>query len=234
MKYLILLLTSMLMASFASAVQAASVSKELGSLGANKKLLKRARAVRARNKIRIVQKRAVDRKLRFEAHLGYGVMAGGDPYVDSSQLGVNFDFHITPRWSLGTRYSLYRNRLSSEGERIFSDASTNNPFRDVYDYADSSFLGTVSWYPLYGKVNMFDIKVVQFDIYALAGAGQIQLERSGSQPMWTAGGGLGFWLNNHISSRFEIRYQAYEDTIGTNVSRDIEQTIFSFNIGVLL
>ncbi|MCB0421989.1 MAG: outer membrane beta-barrel domain-containing protein [Bdellovibrionales bacterium] len=229
-----LLIVTLLSVMFAIPVFARSVSEEMGELGANKKLLERARAVTAKNRIRIVQKRAVDRDLRLETHLGFGKLAGGDPYVDSSQLGINMDFHFTPRWSLGARYSLYRNRLTSEGERIFNDASTNNPFRDVYDYANSSILGTVSWYPLYGKVNMFDIKVVQFDIYTLAGAGQIDLERSGSQPIWTVGGGLGFWLNNHLSSRFEIRYQSYQDTLSNNAKRDIEQTLFTFNIGVLL
>ena len=213
---------------------ASTVSDEMNSLGANKKLLRRARAVTARNRIRIVQKRAVNRDLRFETHLGLGMMAGGDPYIDSNQLGLNFDFHINPKWSIGTRYSLYQNKLSSEGERVFNQATLNNPFRDVYDYASSSLLGTITWYPLYGKVNLFDVKVVQFDIYTLAGAGQIQLESSGTQPVWTVGGGLGFWLTQHLSTRFEIRYQAYQDTISNSIKRDIEQTIFTLNIGFLL
>ncbi len=220
--------------SFSFSSFAISVSGELDSLGANRKLLKKARAVHSKKRIRIVQKRAVDRNLRLEAHTGLGYLAGGDPYVDSSMLGVNLDFHINPRWSLGVRYSRYNNSLSSEGERVFKDVSKNNPLRDVYDYSISSTMGTITWYPMYGKFNLFNVRVVQFDIYTLAGAGTVELASSGNQPIWTVGGGIGLWLSKHISTRFEIRYQSYQDTLSTNVTRDIDQTIFGLNIGFLL
>jgi outer membrane beta-barrel protein len=85
---------------------------------------------------------------------------------------------------------------------------------------------------MYGKINFFDVSVVQFDIYSLAGAGTMQLS-SGSTPTYTAGGGIGFWLSQHVTSRLEVRYQNYQDTVYTG-SRNLNLIVANLGLGVLL
>lgn len=234
MKTLILTLVTLMIAG---QTVMADVSDDMNGLGGNKELIRRAKAMDPKNKVRVVQNRTVDRDFRLEVGLNYGMVAGGDPYVETNNLGVNLDFHINPHWSIGGRYYNSSNQLSSEGKRVFNAAqaaqNNNQPYeRPEVDYASNTYLGVINWYPMYGKLNLFDLGIAQFDIYLLGGGGQVQL-RSGTSPTYTAGIGMGFWMTQHFSTRLEARYQTYQDEIHSG-SRQLDQTIISATVGFLL
>ena len=233
-KWSMLIVSSLLVSTSLSAES--KLMKNLGSLGANKKIIKRVNELDPKNKIRVVQKRAVDRNNRFEISTGYGMIAGGDPALSSKVLNANVEFHLNPNWSFGLRYSSYDNDPSSHQESLLEQASNNpqllNTIRSDIDPAKQSSMFTLSWYPLYGKMNMMDMGIAQFDIYTILGLGKIELE-SGSSNIHTLGAGLGLWINNYINTRLELRYQGYKDQISTG-ERNIDQTIFSASIGLML
>lgn len=223
----------------------ASVSGELESLGSNREVRERAYALENRARIGIVQGRAVDRNMRFELGGAFGPSVFGDPYVSTQNLAARVDFHINPQWSLGVQYTRNLNALTAEGKRRFDQARADQQTIGTYTipqvtYPQESVLGLINWYMLYGKMNLFDWRVVQFDLYATAGFGQINLATdirdttlSEWTNLWTGGMGIGFWLSQHLSSRFEIRYQGYEDKVYTG-TRNINQAVATFGLGVLL
>ncbi|MCC7405238.1 MAG: outer membrane beta-barrel domain-containing protein [Bdellovibrionales bacterium] len=229
------LLKLLILAAFvvpASLSQAGDLQNDLGSLGGNKDILKRARALDPKNRLQVVQNRLVDRNFRLELAAQYGSIAGGDPYLNTDNLGAQLEFHINPRWSVGARYYSYSNSLSTEGQRRADSARAGRePFFDS-DSAIQSYLGVITWYPIYGKLNFFDWSVAQFDIYALAGGGQMELE-SGNTGTYTFGAGIGIWLSQHVSTRFEVRYQGYEDQVYSD-KRKLDLTVVSAGIGFLL
>lgn len=239
MKRLSLLLASL----FAlNAYAAGDLTSEMDALGANRELMKKAKAIDPKNRVRVVQNREVDRYFRLELGVNAGMVAGGDPYVNTNLLGGQLDFHLTPRWSLGARYLNSSNSLNAEGKKVFDDAEArrrngdNNFRRPGVDFAKDTWLVVGNWYPMYGKVNLFDVSVAQFDIYILGGAGQVTLG-SGSAPVYTAGGGLGIWWSQHFSTRLEARWQGYQDKIFDGISttsRDINQTLLTATVGFLL
>lgn len=210
--------------------------KDLDSLGSNQGIAERAKAIDSRNRVRVVQNRTVDRTMRLEMAMSYDVGTGGDSYVQTNNIGGMADFHINPYWSVGARYYKSGNQLTSEGERqeenyrLHKDDGALQP--DIH-YPDSTTLGVISFYPLYGKLNFFDQGVTQFDMYVLAGYGQIKLDNTTS-PTWAAGGGVGIWWSQHLTSRLEARYQSYQDKLLDGSSRDQNIMAFSLAIGVLL
>lgn len=213
-------------------------SKDVDHLGGNKALLEMAHAIDPENRARIVQKRAVDRYNRVELGVNYGSQFGGDAYVRTQNLGVSGDFHITPRWSIGARYYDYGNDLTAEGRRAFSEAEEayssggrTYVIPDV-DYALRSMMAVVNWYPIYGKTNLLDRSIAQFDLYFLAGGGQIELS-SGWTSLATAGIGIGVWINNHLTTRAEIRTQGYQDEIISGPRR-IQATTATIGLGWML
>ena len=235
MKKLILTLTSLLVVLGPLAL--ADVSEDMEGLGGNKELIRRAKALDPKNKVRVVQNRSVDRDLRLEFGINYGMVTGGDPYVNTRNLGANLDFHINPHWSIGARYYNSSNELSSEGKRVFESARAAHAAGTYYerpdnDFASDTYLGVINWYPIYGKLNLFDMGIAQFDIYVLGGGGQVKL-RSGMAPTYTGGAGVGFWMSQHFSTRFEARYQTYNDQIHSG-SRQLDMTIISASLGFLL
>jgi outer membrane immunogenic protein len=223
--------------ALAQSASSSSASERLQSLGGNKDLLKKTKSLDPANRFRIVQKRAVDRTWRMELGANYGIANGGDPYVDTSAWGAFADLHISPRWSVGVRHMENRNALTAEGRRVYEEAEGRGRNADPFappaiDFPLSSTLGVLSFYPIYGKMNLFDQMVSQFDLYVLAGAGQVKLN-SGSTATWTAGGGVGIWWTNHFSTRAEVRYQNYTDQIFSG-PRDVNQVISTFSVGVML
>lgn len=219
--------------------KAASVSQDMDSLGANQELLMKARAMDPGNRVRVVQNRKVDRNWRFELGLNYGMVAGGDSYLNTNNLGGQIEMHVNPRWSVGARYYNSSNTFTSEGRRVYNEAAARSANKQEYtifdsDYVKSTTFGTISFYPIYGKMNLFDWAITQFDMYLMAGYGQVQLG-SGSSPTWTAGTGFGIWLTSWMASRLEVRYQNYHDKISsTSADRNLDLMVVTGSIGFLL
>jgi outer membrane beta-barrel protein len=211
------------------------ISKDFDSLGGNEALYKRAKALDPKNKVSIVQKRVVDRTMRLELGINYGIVGGGDSYLNTQNVGGNLDFHISPYISVGGRFYNSYNHLTAEGQDIFSRAQElKNQGINNYEIPDlnqpqQTALATVSVYPIYGKTNLFDAAVVQFDFYALAGYGGIKLSKTGWTDAITGGGGMGLWLSQHVASRIEGRWETYAD-----VDRRINAGIFTVGVGLLL
>ena len=221
----------------AASVSHADTSSDLDSLGSNRQIVRRAQALESQSRVGVVQGRTVDRNWRLEIGGNYGPVAAGDSYLNTQNLGAQVDLHITPQFSLGVRYEKAFSSLTQEGQNQFQAAQAarqaGGDFRipDI-DPPKSSLLAVANWYMFYGKMNFFDLSVVQFDIYSLAGYGQMTLQ-SGTTPTWTAGGGIGFWLTQHLTSRFEIRYQNYTDQVYTG-SRSLNLIAANLGFGVLL
>lgn len=235
----LLILIATLMAFNAGATD---LNSEMDALGANKDLMRKAKAIDPENRIRVVQHRDVDRYNRLEIGVGMGLAEGGETYVDTSLLGLQADYHFTPHWSLGARFYNDNNSLNPEGRKVFADVDARRANGDVnfrqpgIDYAKNEWLVIGNFYPIYGKLNFFDSSIAQFDIYLLGGAGQIALG-SGSSPVYTAGLGIGVWLTQHLSTRFEARWQEYKDHPFDGVDyyrRTIDQTILTATIGFML
>lgn len=243
MKFLLLAgalsLTSPLLAQAKSrtSTKRINVSQDVDNLGGNKALVEMATALDPNNRARIVQNRQVDRNLRLELNVNYGGVAGGDPYLRTQKVGVAGEFHFNPRWSLGVRYNDYGNQLTAEGDRVFQEARENNAHSrpgvvpDI-DTPQNSVLGVLSWYPIYGKTNLMNLGIAQFDMYLLAGGGQMTLD-SGTTSLATAGAGVGFWVSQHFSIRTELTYQNYKDRIFSG-ERNIHTVNGQIGIGLLL
>lgn len=208
------------------------------SLGSSQPILKKAKALDNKNKVRVVQKRAVDRDLRLEISSHYGLVSGGDSYIRTQAAGAQVELHINPQWSLGFRYDSYINALTAEGTQVSNEAAAaiaqgNQAKLPEINFPTSSQLGTVSWYPIYGKLNLFDQAVTQFDVYLMAGAGVIKLDSAQNSPLFSLGSGVGLWLTQHISTRFEIRYQSYKDNVYAS-DPQINLMSLQFALGFLL
>lgn len=232
MKKVILLTLAL---SFSVAANAKSLKKDFDTLGDNKVFAERVKEMDQDKKVRIVQNRIVDLHNRFELGGSYGYNAGGDSYVTTQHLGGLLDFHFSPKFAMGVRYQHYYNELTNEGRAQYDAAkaaNNNSPEFAGIDFPKEMGLLTLSYSPIYGKLNLFDMSVAHFDIYVLGGFGKVTLD-SGDSNVLAGGLGTGIWVTQNFSARFEARYESYKDLIGTfNRSQSNIQGLFS--IGILL
>lgn len=211
-----------------------SLLKDFDSLGGNDVLFEKAKALHPETTVRAVQNRVVPRRKRLEIAPEYANVFGGDPYNKTQNVGANLHFHFTPQWSVGVKYNYAFNKLSSEAEAMMSDQLVNEGRAIVadVDYPKSQYMALLNWYPFYGKMNLWDLGISHFDVYTILGYGQMQL-RSGSTPTYTAGGGVGFWLSQHLTARAEVRYQSYKAKHYTGETA-MNTTVLGLQIGYLL
>lgn len=215
-----------------------NVSQDVDTLGGNEELLKMAQSLKSQTRARIVQERIVERRNRLEIGVNYGGVIGGDSYLKTQALGFAANFHFTPRWSLGVQYADYSNDLTDEGKRVFAqyrgqrDANGAPAYAVDVDYPLNSTMAVINWYPIYGKTSFLDMGITQFDLYLIAGAGQIELS-SGSSPLYAAGVGVGAWLTKNLSLRGEIKYQTYKDQPITG-SRNLNTGSANIGMGWIL
>ncbi len=202
----------------ASALSAnADVEKDFDGLGGNKILLDKAKAINPGTEISVVQDRTVSRRNRWELAPEYSGSFGGDAYVKTINAGLNVHYHLNPHWSFGVKYNHSFNKLTSEGEAVIGRAledyknNSANPTANVpeINYQKEEKMVFTNWYPVYGKMNLLDLGVAQFDAYGLAGLGSVTL-RTGDVSSYSLGGGLGIWWSKKFSTRAEMRYQTYK------------------------
>lgn len=209
------------------------ILKDFDSLGGNKDLLQQVGEGQARMSTQVVQERIVKRRNRLEIAPEIGMVVGGDAYNSTTNYGANLHFHINPHWSLGAKYLYHTNKLKPEGEYIINDvAATGKGQIPDIDYPKSETLALINFYPIYGKMNLLDAGIAHFDVYALAGYGTAAL-KSGNKSTWAAGGGVGFWWSQHLSTRLELYYQTYEAT-RYNGPAKMDLTVASVQMGILL
>ena len=211
-----------------SLIAHADIMKDFDSLGGNDVLVNRAKALEPDKDVKIVQNRIVDRRWRNEFSLGYNNVVGGDAYLQTQMLNLDYHLHINPHWTVGARYFSAFNQLSREGEYLLT---ADNLVADV-DQPESGYEVVGNFAPIYGKLNVFDMGVVQFDIYGLASFGNITL-KSGDTSTYSVGAGIGLWISQYISSRVEIRQRFYQAQ-RTSGPVDIETTSIGFSLGYLL
>ena len=221
--------------------QAIDLLQDFDTLGGNATLLKKLKSgPQGGRGLRIVQNRLVDRTNRLELFSDYKYTSRGNSYLDSTSAGAALHYHFTPHWSLGFKYNHYYNKLTAEGENIVQEAQEVeriNPNIKValipeINWPLSSMMASLSYYPIYGKVNIFNRGIVHFDIYGTLGAGRMTL-RQGESFTYAAGVGFGLWLSQHISGRLEYNYQAYQAEYLLGV-REQKINTLSFGLGLLL
>lgn len=229
----------------AQAAQAAGDGSALSdadfdSLGGNKIFLEKAKALQPEENMTIVQNRTVPLTHRVELAPEFSGTFGGDTYSRTKSFGLNALYHFNPRWAVGAKYNYSFNDLTSEGRSLVEQANADRlanpenptvPFPSV-DYPTSEALALVNWSPIYGKLNLMDKAIAHFDFYLVGGYGQVALS-SGPTDTYTAGGGLGFWLTKHFSTRVEMRYQNYKAKYFES-EKDMDLAIASVQMGWLL
>lgn len=194
----------------------AQVQQEIDSFGGNESLYKKAESLNPEIKTAAIQNRFVNRTYRFELAPEIGGVFGGDSYNKSNDFGMNAYFHLSPNWAIGAKYSFFSNKLTPEGQTMIdraNEAVAANPANPSFLYPQvvfpkSEMMGSVTWYPIVGKLSFGSWGVAHFDTYFLAGYGTLQLN-NGSTTQTALGAGLGFWLTQHMTTRFEYRAQNY-------------------------
>lgn len=214
------------------------ILKDFDELGGNKILYERLKKLgKGKQKIKIVQKRAVNRKGRHEVSFRMETSLIG-AYVKTFKWGGGYSYHINPYFSLSLRGEKSVNTLTKEGEYVLDEGEKvwRESVEDIGFIPDMSWerhsLGVYgSWYFIYGKMNVFERFVAQFDMYTILGGGMTYLRRE-KTPFGSLGIGTAVWISKKMSSRLELFYRSFtSDTLIKK--RRVYKPYISWSMGYL-
>lgn len=228
-------LISLAFISLSLCANAGDIMEGFDSLGGNSELYEKAKAVHPEKDVKIVQGRTVSRKFRHEFAPQVASFVGGDAYLSTDTLGLTYHFHINHHWSVGVNYFYAFNSLTSEAKALISNGlqpKLTEPLVPDLDEPKQGYLATVNWYPIYGKMSLYDMGISQFDFYLTAGAGTMELASS-EKSTYTYGAGLGVWISQHLTGRLELRRQTYETQRFTG-NHTMNLTVLGLSLGYLL
>ena len=234
MKQIILLLIFFVPSLYASD----GILEDFDSLGGNDTLLQKVQALTPESRIKIVQQRIVDRFNRHEFSPEIGLISGGNSYFDTSFVALAYQYHINPHWSVGLKYNYYLNELTLEGDELINQAIENinegNELTSIpeMNWPKQSYIAQLNWYPIYGKLNIYDKGVVHFDMYTILGVGQMDLRR-GETMIYQIGFGTGFWISQHLTTRLEYKYKTYDVEYYAGTENTMVHD-FSLSLGYML
>lgn len=151
-----------------------------------------------------------------------------DSHIETKTAGINYRFHINSRWSLGTSYTEYENKLSSAGKKLFDDQR----ILPDSDFAIKSVDAFVGFNTVYGKLRLTEKQIVYFDHYISLGYGHIDLA-SGETQLYSADTGFAFWIGKKASFRIGAKNEFFRQKKITG-NKNAQATMGYLEIGYLL
>lgn len=171
------------------------------------------------SEISVIQKRFLPKTERFQFYIGLATIAN-DPWFFGVGLGGRFGYSFRENMSLELNYTFLGN---SEKDAV-KDLKKENSVNTDSIVSAKSYLGLdFVWSPIYGKLSLFNKRIVPFDMYFSGGVGQTGLTnaRTTSATSFHAGTGQIFAMSKSVGLRWDLSFsffQAQPNSTGTGAA----------------
>lgn len=162
------------------------------------------------SEVSVIQRKFLPKTERFQFFLGFSAIAN-DPWFWGIGAAGRFGYHFTEALALELNFA----GLSSSEKDAAKDLRSNNAVRTDSIISAQNYLGLdVVWTPIYGKMSLFNRRIVPFDMYFAAGLGQTGLSnaKEAAAPSFHIGGGQIFAMSKGIGFRWDLSWDFYNAT----------------------
>lgn len=178
------------------------------------------------SEISVIQKRFLPKTERFQLFLGIATITN-DPWFYGIGLGGRFGYS-------------FKENLAAELNFTFVNTSEKDAVKDLKSQSSVATQSLVTaknnlgvdlvWTPIYGKLSLFNKRIVPFDMYFAGGLGQTSLTNatSGSATAFHFGGGQIFAMSKGVAFRWDLSYYGYQATPATTAGVD-NASVSQFN-----
>lgn len=166
---------------------------------------------------RVIQNRLYSKALKLEIGAYYGSISE-DPFLSVRSAGTSLAFHLSESWAFGLLYwKDFVSASSAQASLQQITATQANPggvsanVNPPKDY----FGGELAYSPIYGKLSLFGLMIIHYDLHVLAGYGINQTD-TGNDGAISFGIGQQFYLNKFLSLRVDYRAMHFDETINSS------------------
>ncbi len=160
------------------------------------------------SEISVIQKRYMPKTGRFQFFLGLANVVN-DPWFLGIGADARLAYHFTESWGV-------------EATGVFLTNSQREAIKDLYDQhgvrTDSiitakGYTGaSVVWNPIYGKMGMFNRRIIPFDMYFALGGGSTSVDGGSGGTTMHFGTGQIFALSKAMGFRWDFSWNSFNAT----------------------
>lgn len=179
--------------------------------------------------VAVIQKRFLPKTGRTEFSTS-AVISTNNQYFNNVGLGFRVAYHLQEKYALEATYLM----MTSTERPITKGLIDNQQIQTQSLVEPQSFYGlSFKWTPLYGKVALFQQKIIPFDIYFTPGFGVTSTQAGGSEATITLGTGQIFALTKSLAARWDFVWNYYQPKVTVDgVSQTRNQSDIFIGVGV--
>jgi len=193
-----------------------------------KKNISDLRTLETFDELAIIHPRFQPKSQRFQVNFG-GATVLNDPWFNQFGASLRAAYHFTELLGIEIAADMYSGAQSAAAKDLFSELNV----------AASSFVRPKSYTgvhlylsPIYGKMSLFNKRIVPYDVFFTLGAGSTQLEQSRQQQAETfhIGAGQIFAFTRNASFRWDVRANVFSAQSNSSLVKTTTQNII-MNLG---
>lgn len=176
------------------------------------------------SEVSVLQRRFQPKSGRFQFFAGLSNIVN-DPWFMGIGADLKFGYHFTEAWSV----ELDALGLSSSERQTIKDLFVEHGVQASSIITTKGYYGVhLNWTPIYGKMGMFDDRIIPFDMYFSAGGGSTQVENGTGGTTLHLGTGQIFAISKGMGFRWDFTWNAFTATPNT-APGGVPQSAQSFN-----
>ncbi len=155
--------------------------------------------------VAVIQRKFLPKTKRFEAY-------GGGSAVVNNAFFMNFGLHARLGYNftenIGADFVFMY--LNTSNRDVTDDLSSKRGIRtDGLVSPDMYTGGAVVWTPVYGKMSLFENRIVPFDMFFSAGGGITKTNQATTSPTFQLGAGQRFAIGKSAAFRWDFTWNFY-------------------------
>jgi len=159
------------------------------------------------SEVTVLQRRFQPKTERFQAGFGLGGIMN-DPWFSGLGGSLRFGYHFTESWAIEGVGTF----LSSSERDAAKDLFNNNKVSTSSIVATKGYYGLdLVWTPIYGKMSLFNKRIIPFDMYFAGGIGQSEVDGATAKNLMTMHLGTGqiFATSKNWGFRWDFSWNTY-------------------------
>lgn len=176
------------------------------------------------SEISVIQRRFLPKTKRFELFGGFANVVN-DPWFQGMGADLRFGYHFTEEWGI-------------EATGVFLSVTERQAIKDLYKehgvrtdsvISTKGYTGAaIVWNPIYGKMGLFNRRIVPFDMYFSLGGGSTKVDGGTGGSTIHFGTGQIFALTKAVGFRWDFSWNTFSATPTTGSAQNFNNLLLTF------
>lgn len=156
--------------------------------------------------IAVIQRKFLPKTNRFEFYGGLGTTVNNAFFMNLGLL-LRMGYHLTESWGIEGSFMF----LTNSKREVVDDLYTVHGINTDGLVSPEQFYGAdLVWTPVYGKVSVFESRIVPFDLYFSGGFGLTKTNQAQNEPTFHVGAGQKFAISKNLALRWDFSWNFYQ------------------------